>query len=151
MKRVPTKPAEIQLRYKNPIKPAQRPKVSCSQDAFTLFRENWDDMKIDFVEQAKVMLLNQSNHVLGIVEMSTGCVSRTIVDVKLIFAAAFTANASSIILAHNHPSGNLIPSLPDKELTRRLYNAGELLTLPLRDHLIISRDLYYSFADDCAF
>lgn len=149
MKRVPNQLAEIELIYKNPVKATNRPKVTCSEDAYKLFRENWDDNKIDFVEQAKLILLNRSGHVLGIVELSTGSVANTIVDPKLVFAAALKANASSIILAHNHPSGSLTASLADKQLTRRMKEAGDFLTLPLQDHLIITRDCYYSFADAC--
>ena len=94
------------------------------------------------------MLLNRANRVIGISDISTGGVSGTVADPKVIFGIALKANASSIILAHNYPSGNLNPSQPDVSLTNRLKQAGKILQLSVLDHLIITRDGYYSFADE---
>lgn len=143
-----TQVAEIELIYKSKVKASDRPKVSTSRDAFVLFKQQWDDNKIEFVEQFKIMLLNRSNKVLGIYELSTGGVSGTVADPKLIFAAALKANASNIILCHNHPSGNIKPSLADEQLTNKIKEAGKYLDLPVIDHLIITcEDKYFSFAD----
>ena len=79
-----------------------------------------------FVEQFKVMLLNRANRVLGIFEVSNGSSTGTVADPKLIFAAAIKANACGIILAHNHPSGNLQPSKADIDLTRKVKEGGFL-------------------------
>jgi DNA repair protein RadC len=92
--------AEIQLTYKSNVKPSLRPKISTSRDAFNILKENWDENKIEFVEQFKVMLTNRAQKVLGIFEVSTGGVSGTVADPKVIFAAAIKANASGFILAH---------------------------------------------------
>ena len=140
--------AEIQLTYKPKVKPSDRPRISSSKDAFEILIRNWDDSKIYFVEQFKVVLLNRANKVLGIYEASTGGISGTVADPKLIFAAALKTNASSIILSHNHPSGNLQPSQQDITLTRNLKEAGKFLELPVLDHLIVTGDGYYSFADE---
>jgi DNA repair protein RadC len=139
--------SEIQLSYQPPVKASDRPKISSSHDAYLIFLGQWDAGKIDFVEQFKVMLLNRANRVLGIFEASTGGVAGTVVDPKLIFAAALKANSSSILISHNHPSGNLLPSEADLQVTRRLKEAGRLLDLPVLDHLILTSEGYFSFAD----
>src|SRR5690554_7414209 len=97
--------AEIQRSYKTKVKPSQRPSISSSKDAFAILLQSWDDEKLEFVEQFKILLLNRANRVLGIYEASTGGVSGTVADPKLIFAAAIKSGSSSVILAHNHPSG----------------------------------------------
>ena len=141
--------AEIELIYKSKVKASQRPTVTTSQDAFRLFKQNWDENKIEFIEQFKVLFLNRSNKVLAIFELSTGGVTGTVADPKLVFAAALKLNACNIILCHNHPSGSLKPSQADEALTRKIKEAGRYLDLPVIDHLIISaEDNYYSFADE---
>ena len=105
--------AEIQLTYKSNVKPSLRPKINGSKDAYELLKENWDASRIEFIEQFKVVFLNRANKVLGILEVSTGGVSGTVADPKVIFVAAIKANASSFLVAHNHPSGNLNPSQAD--------------------------------------
>ena len=97
--------AEIQLTYKSNVKPSLRPKITGSKDAYDELLENWDGSKIELVEQFKVMLMNRANKVLGIFELSTGGVSGTVADPKIIFVAALKGGASGIIVAHNHPSG----------------------------------------------
>ena len=140
--------AEIQLTYKSDVKPSLRPKISGSKDAYNILAENWDNSKIEFVEQFKVMLLNRANKVLGIFEVSSGGSTGTVADPKLIFAAAIKANACGIILAHNHPSGNLQPSQADNELTRRMKEGGKLLEIQVLDHVIVTIEGYFSFADE---
>ncbi len=104
--------------------------------------------KIEFVEQFKIILLNRANKVLGIYEVSTGGVSGTVADPKLIFAAAIKTCSSGIILAHSHPSGNLQPSQADIALTRKIKEGGRLLEIPVLDHIIVTSEGYYSFADE---
>lgn len=140
--------AEIQLTYTSHVKPSQRPKITCSSDVYSILKENWDDSKIELVEQFKILLTNRANKVLGICEISTGGVSGTVADPKLIFAAAIKAGASGIILAHNHPSGNLTASQADIDLTRKMKEGGKLLEIQLLDHLIVTTEGYYSFADE---
>ncbi len=139
---------QIQLIYKSDVKPSLRPKITGSRDAYNVLLESWDGSKIEFVEQFKVMLLNRANKVLGIFEVSTGCSTGTVADPKLIFAAAIKANACGIILAHNHPSGNVRPSQADIDLTKRMKEGGKLLEIQVLDHLIVTCEGYYSFTDE---
>jgi DNA repair protein RadC len=140
--------AEVQLIYKSNVKPSQRPKIATSKDAQQIFMSMWDETKLELAEQFKVMLLNRGQKVLGIFELSTGGISGTVADPKLIFAAALKGVASGIILAHNHPSGNLKPSQSDIEITRKVKEAGRFLEIQVLDHLIITTEGYYSFADE---
>ncbi len=140
--------SEIQLSYYPKFKISTRPTISSSGDAYKILNEKWDEGKIDFVEQFKVLLLNRANRVLGIFEASTGGVSGTVADPKTIFAAALKANASSIILSHNHPSGNTKPSEADIKLTKKLKEAGSFLEIPVLDHIIITSESYLSMADE---
>ncbi len=140
--------AEIQLTYKSNVKPSLRPKINTSRDAYNILLENWDDSKIEFIEQFKVILLNRANKVLGIVEISTGGVRGTVADPKVILGAALKAAASGFIMAHNHPSGNLTPSQTDTDLTRKLKEGGGFLEIQLLDHVIVTTEGYYSFADE---
>jgi len=140
--------AEIQLSYRSDVKPSLRPTISGSNDAYNVLFETWDSSKIEFVEQFKAMYLNRANKVHGIFEVSTGSSTGTIADPKLIFAAALKANACGIILVHNHPSGNLKPSQADIDLTRKMKEAGRFLEIQILDHLIVTTEGYYSFADE---
>ena len=100
------------------------------------------------VEEFMVLCLNRANRVLGYARISSGGISGTIADPKIIFQVALKSNASSIILAHNHPSGNKQPSEADIRLTRKMKDAGVLLDLPVLDHLILTSEGYHSFADE---
>ncbi len=104
--------------------------------------------KIELVEQFMIVLLNRGNSCLGISNISTGGISACLVDPKIVFVTVLKARASSVILAHNHPSGNLKPSLADIELTKKLKEGGALLDVSVLDHLIVTPFSYYSFADD---
>lgn len=104
--------------------------------------------RIAFLEEFKVILFNRGNRVLGIADISMGGVNDTYVDPKVIFAIALQGNACGLILAHNHPSGLLLPSDADLKLTKRLQECGRLLGINVWNHLIISQNRYYSFIDD---
>ena len=139
--------SEIEIIYKTNRPYNERHKVSSAKDAFELFLNNWNENKIELLEQSKILLLNRANQVLGISHLSTGGTSGTVVDTKQVFAVALKANASGIILAHNHPSGSLYPSDADDKITQKLYKAGKILDIEVLDHLIITKDGYYSFAE----
>src|SRR5689334_14348239 len=96
--------SEIQLVYKPKLKPSQRPVIKCSKDCYDLMMKTWNMETIELREQMKVIFLNKSHKVLGILEISSGGVMETAVDVRLIFGTALKANAVDIILVHNHPS-----------------------------------------------
>ncbi len=144
----PSTVAEIRLSYSSKVKPSLRPKISGSADAAEVLRIKWKKNRLSFVEEFKVLLLTRSNQVLGIVSISQGGMSGTVADPKLIFAAALKSGSSSLVLAHNHPSGNLKPSDDDIRLTRKMKEAGQFLDLPVLDHIILTQESYYSFADE---
>ena len=140
--------AEVELIYKSKVKASSRPKIASAKDAYNVLRHSWDENKIEFIEQFKVMFLNRANKVLGIYEVSTGGISGTVADPRVIFVAALKANACAIIISHNHPSGNLKPSRQDEELTQKIKQGGQLLEITLLDHLIVTAEEFYSFADE---
>lgn len=142
---------QIKLSYANQVSADDRIHVSTSREVFSLLRDTWNEETIELKETAKVLLLNRANHVLGIYDLSEGGTAGTVMDQRLIFSSAILANASSIILVHNHPSGNIQPSIADIELTKRIKAAGETLNVVLLDHIIITKSNhdYTSFADQC--
>ncbi len=99
-------------------------------------------------EEFKVMLLNRGNKVIGIYEASTGGITGTVADPRLILAAAIKSLSVSIILCHNHPSGNLKPSRADEELTQKIKVAASYHDIKVIDHIIITSEGHYSFADE---
>lgn len=103
---------------------------------------------MEFKEEFYIILLNRANKVLGWYKVSEGGMSGTVVDPKLVFSIALKSLASSLVLAHNHPSGNLKPSNEDINLTKKLKEAGALLEIPVLDHLILTTDGYFSFGDE---
>lgn len=140
--------AEITLAYRPKIRASQRPKVTCSRQVYEVLLKFWNSDSLEYLEQFQVMLLNRANRVLGICTISSGGTAGTVVDAKVVFAVGLRANASSMILSHNHPSGNLTPSEQDKRLTKRLVEIGKALDLPVLDHIILSPEGYFSFADE---
>ena len=138
--------AEVQLTYSSKVPAADRIQVKSSSDAENAFRLVFPDL--EHREYFYVMLLNRANKILGIYQASSGGISGTVVDPKIVFQAALKANASSLIVAHNHPSGQLHPSEADKDLTKKLKSAGAVLELPVLDHLILTAEKIYSFADE---
>ena len=139
--------AEIQVSYRTTVKASERRKITTSKDAESIFREIWSS-GMEFKEEFYIILLNRANQVLGWYKVSEGGMSGTVVDPKLIFSIALKGLSSSIIICHNHPSSNLKPSNEDINLTKRLKQAGELLEIPVLDHLILTTDGCYSFGDE---
>jgi DNA repair protein RadC len=123
----------------------ERKKITSSRDAFEYFASILGDHSY---EAFFIMLLNRANKVIQSLQVSEGGVSGTVADPKKIFKMALENNACNLILCHNHPSGNVQPSDTDIKLTRKLKSAGEVLDLPILDHLIIGEEKYYSFADE---
>jgi len=142
--------AEIELIYKTKVKASERPQIKSSKDAYKLLLSTWDMDKIELFEEFKILLLSQSYKALGIYEISRGGITGTVVDLRLIFSAALKANATCLMMVHNHPSGRTIASEADKQITRKVREAGKLLDITLIDSLIITPEQYYSFADDGA-
>ncbi|UHG90225.1 RadC family protein [Spirosoma oryzicola] len=135
---------ELGRRRKEQDRP-QRARITCSRDAYNELRPHLLDKPH---EEFWILLLNRANEVLRPAQISSGGVSGTVADAKLIFKQAVEHLASAIILIHNHPSGNLTPSQADKDLTRKLKEAGRVLEIPVLDHLIFTDKSYFSFADE---
>ncbi|MBL7851625.1 MAG: JAB domain-containing protein [Cyclobacteriaceae bacterium] len=140
--------AEVQLSFKTKVSPKDRPQVSSSRDAYDLLMKNWDKDGFELYETFMLLLLNRANKAIGFMKVSQGGVSGTVADPKIIFAVALKSAASGIIVAHNHPSGNLKPSQSDIDLTRKLKEGAKCLEIQFLDHLICTTDGYYSFADE---
>jgi len=144
-----TKVNEISIEYQGNFKMKEAPKINSSVSAVELLFDRWDKDRIGLQECFKVLLLNNSNKVKGIFEVSSGGITGTLVDVRILFAVILKSLTTSVILCHNHPSGNLKPSEADKRLTQKIKNAGDFLDIKLLDHLIITPDGdYFSFADE---
>lgn len=142
--------AEISISYKP--SDTQMPIVATSYDAYIELKEFFADDLISLQEQFVVMYLNQANKILGVYKLSKGGITGTVADVRLILATALKAAACSIILCHNHPSGNLKPSNADIDLTRKIKEAAELMEIRTLDHLIISpENKYYSMKEEGIF
>jgi DNA repair protein RadC len=135
---------ELGIRIKDQD-PEAKPKITSSKDAFNLLTGDMMDLP---KEEFWVLLLNRANKVIKKKRVSEGGVSGTVADPKIIFKLALEELASGIIVAHNHPSGNLQASQSDIDLTRKLKEAGKFLEIQLLDHLIIANQKYLSFADE---
>ena len=138
--------AEIQVSYSTNSK--VRKYITTSYSAYEVLKESWYSGRMELQEEFKVLLLNRANQVLGIYNLSKGGVSSTIVDLKLLFGVVLKANASNIVICHNHPSGKLAPSDADIEITSKIKDACKLLDVHFFDHIIISHLGYYSFAEN---
>lgn len=123
----------------------KKARITSSADAHDIIRPYLMDLSH---EQFWVLLLNRANEVIRPFQVSIGGVAGTVADPKIIFKSAIEYLASAIILVHNHPSGNLTPSQADKDLTKRVKEAGRLLDIPILDHLIFGDNGYFSFADE---
>jgi len=123
----------------------EKPRITSSQDAYGCVCGTMEDLNY---EVFKILLLNRNNRVMKIETISTGGISGTVVDPKIIFKKALDTQASSIILCHNHPSGNLKPSQADISITNKLVESGEMIEIKVLDHLIISSAGYFSFMDE---
>jgi DNA repair protein RadC len=138
---------EVQVSYQ-PLK-GKLFQVKSADNAFKYFSRAYDEGTIGLCEEFMVLLLNRANRVMGCLRLSKGGLTGTVVDLRILFGTALKAMASSIVIAHNHPSGNLKPSDADRELTSQIKQAGKLLDITLLDHLILGTEGdYASFADE---
>ncbi|MDO3427174.1 JAB domain-containing protein [Chryseobacterium sp. APV1] len=138
--------SEIQVSYYPKL--IQSNKITSSNDAVEKIRKAWDARTIEMQEEVKLILLNQSNTVLGIYNLSKGGINSSLVDVRLILSVALKCLATGLILVHNHPSGNLNPSKSDLDIVKKLNESCKLIDITLLDSIIITKESYMSFADD---
>jgi len=120
-------------------------KIKSSKDAYDIFYADLSDKNY---EEFWILLLDRANHIIKKINISEGGLSGTIADPKKIFKLALEHNCSSIILAHNHPSNNIVPSDNDIKLTKNILAAGRTLEIGVLDHIIVGSDNYFSFADE---
>ena len=137
---------EVELSYKPKFKSLHQ--VTCSEDAYKYLLPTYKEGTICYKEYFKVLFLNQAKQVLGYTLISEGGITDTTVDVRVILQVALLTNSVAIILAHNHPSGNLKPNRQDMEITKQVKNAAQLMRITVLDHLILTDEGYYSFADE---
>jgi len=138
--------AEIRVAYSTNDTP--RVKITSVDVAYKILLSSWDIDIIELQEEFKILLLNRANDVLGIYPLSKGGITGTVVDQRLIFAVALKCNATGIIICHNHPSGKLLPSEADITLTKSIGRCSELFGISLIDHLVISKNGFYSFSKE---
>jgi DNA repair protein RadC len=137
---------EIEISYKPKYKASELPKVVTSGDAYTCLKDVFPSL--DYREYFYILCLNRNNKVLGYCQISAGGLNGTVADVRMIIQTALKSNSCSLILSHCHPSGNLVPSEADKDLTRKIKEAGKVLDIAVLDHLIVTSEAYFSFADE---
>ena len=123
----------------------EKVKITSLKEAYDFVIKNWNFDLIEFQEECKIILMNKGNFVLGFYELSKGGIDSSVVDIRIILSIALKCHATQLILVHNHPSGNLNPSSSDEKITKNLKIACELLNISLLDHLIITKNGYYSF------
>ena len=139
--------SEFSVNYSTNFNPSTAFKITSSTTAAKLLRDIWaDDM--NHVERFYLLSLNRANCVVCWSLISLGGMSGTVADGKVIFQKALLSNAHGLILAHNHPSGQLKPSEADLSLTKKMVEFGKFIDLPILDHIILTSHGYYSFTDE---
>ncbi len=123
----------------------ERKEIGKSLDAYEIFRPYLSDLN---TEEFWAIFLNQKNKVIQTKQLTSGGISSSIVDIRVLYKTAIEVFAVGIIVAHNHPSGNLRPSQEDLKITKQISDAGNILNIKLLDHLILSQTSYFSFADE---
>jgi DNA repair protein RadC len=141
---------EVQISYTPQVKPSQRPAIHHTSSIYELLTEHkvFDPVTIEHKEFFKVILLNNASRVLGVASLSEGSITETKVDIRHIMQVAILSNAVAIILCHNHPSGSLKPSMSDDQLTRKISDACKLFDIKILDHIILSSESYFSYAEE---
>lgn len=139
--------AEIKVAYSTKVKFKDMQKITSSKDCESVLRNIWSP-QLELREEFYLLLLNRANKVIGWHCISQGGLDSTVADIRIIFSITLKCVATGIIVAHNHPSGNLKPSETDIALTQKIKEAGKLLDITLFDHIILSNEGYYSFADE---
>ncbi len=145
-----TKVNEIKISYQENNNTSKAVTITSSKEAAALIVKHWNQDTIAVQECFKVLLLNNANKVKGIYQVSTGSITGTLVDIRILFAVIIKSLSVGVILIHNHPSGKLLPSEADKQLTQKIKKAASFFDVKVLDHLIITPSgAYYSFADEC--
>lgn len=141
--------SEIKVSYHPKVETKNRYSVYSPDEAYKLLmKEAFNDDTLEYKEYFKLILLNKAKKVLGITTISEGGMDGTVVDVRLILQVALLTHSRYIIIAHNHPASLLQPSKHDDDITRKIEKAAQLMDITLSDHLIVTRENYYSYANE---
>lgn len=139
---------EVQLVYYNKTRAKDRPQIKSSQQAYDALMSIWDMGQIALAEEFNILLLDRHLRLMSYCNLARGGTDGVLIDIRLAFATALKRRASSMILAHNHPSGNVEPSKDDIRLTKKFVEAGHILNISINDHLIVTPDSSYSMASN---
>jgi DNA repair protein RadC len=139
---------EISVVYKNNIKSSELISIKNSKDIETALRPVFNQFTLNYQEEFILLCLNRANKILAFFRVSKGGLTGTVADPRVILTAALNCGATNLVLSHNHPSGNNKPSKADEELTQKIKQAAALLDINVLDHLIITDENYFSFADE---
>nr|WP_319572031.1 JAB domain-containing protein [uncultured Draconibacterium sp.] len=144
-----SKVSEVKLTYSTKVRASERYSITSPDDLYKFLRNYvFDPETIELRESFKLILLNRANKVLGFSSLFEGGISSTVADIRMIMQTALLANACSIIVAHNHPSGQLKASDADKQITTKIKEAGAFLDITLLDHIIVTTADYFSLANE---
>ena len=139
---------KISLSFDKKVKKSELRTITGAESCVDVLREVFNKDTFDWTEEVVMLCLNRANKVVGFYKVSSGGLSSCILDPRVIFTIALNCGATSIILSHNHPSGNTTPSVQDKDITKKIKEAGKLLDIGLLDHIILTDDNYYSFMEE---
>ena len=138
---------EIAVSYSDTVRTSERVAIKCSHNTNEIFRQKFQNF-MQHHEEFWVMYLNNANKVMGIYQTSKNGITFSHVDIRIVLQIALKTNAVGIVICHNHPSAHINPSAEDKRLTKMLQEACTILNIKLLDHLILSEERYFSFADE---
>lgn len=139
---------ELTVTYKGKKK-SDIESIRTSQDIYQILLMLYNKGSINWTEEAILLCLNRANKIIGYYRLSSGGITGAIMDTRVIFTTALNcAGTTSIIISHNHPSGNLSPSSADELITKKVKAAGDIIDIQLLDHIIVTDEGYYSFADE---
>ena len=139
---------KLNLSFDKKVKKSELQTITGSSSCVNILRQVFNKDTFDWTEEVIMLCLNRANKVVGFYKVSSGGLTSCILDPRVIFTIALNCAANSIILSHNHPSGNTTPSVQDKEITKKIKDAGNLLDIKLLDHIILTDSDYYSFMDE---
>lgn len=142
---------KVSVSFDKELKTSELYKITSSKDSAELFRKVFNADTFLWSEEFILLCLNNSNKVIGFYKLSSGGITGTVVDVRMVYTIALKSCATSIIVAHNHPSGKLLASDADKTITQKLKQAGDFLDIKLLDHIILTDTGYLSFQDEGIF
>ena len=142
---------KVSVSFDKKVKTSELYKITSSKTCADLFRKVFNTDTFLWNEEFIILCLNNSNKVLGFYKLSSGGMTGTVVDIRMVYTIALKSCATAVIVAHNHPSGKLMASDADKTITEKLKKAGDLLDIKLHDHIILTDTGYLSFQDEGIF